>query len=164
MAVCLLGRVCFGLCWVPGGSQLLDHVLGHEDHLMERSELKALVSIHAAEEGHGGQLTHDEATIIGGALDLVNKVRSQLPVQYSTVSSPRLVHTVQYIYSTVLSFFHGLLTWVLSIQYCLEPCAAFLCCFPVVPSCGAQTAGEGHDAHRVHLRAPHHRVWICKAS
>jgi metal transporter CNNM len=49
-------------------------VLGHNDALFRRAQLKALVSIHSQEAGKGGELTHDETTIISGALDLTEKV------------------------------------------------------------------------------------------
>jgi len=42
--------------------------------LFRRAQLKALVSIHGKEAGKGGDLTHDETTIIQGALDLTEKV------------------------------------------------------------------------------------------
>ncbi|KAE8720759.1 putative DUF21 domain-containing protein [Hibiscus syriacus] len=48
---------------------VLDAVIGHGDALFRRAQLKALVSIHSQEAGKGGELTHDEATIISGALD-----------------------------------------------------------------------------------------------
>ncbi|KAJ4773809.1 CBS domain protein (DUF21) [Rhynchospora pubera] len=55
-------------------SKLLDWILG-KDHvmLMRRSELKTLVDMHGNEAGKGGELTHDETTIISGALDLTQK-------------------------------------------------------------------------------------------
>ncbi|KAL6294335.1 hypothetical protein ACE6H2_002477 [Prunus campanulata] len=55
--------------------KVLDAVLGHSDDLFRRAQLKALVSIHGKEAGKGGELTHDETTIISGALNLVNKGR-----------------------------------------------------------------------------------------
>jgi metal transporter CNNM len=64
------------LCWpisYPVG-KILDHILGHNDSaLFRRAQLKALVSIHGKEAGKGGELTHDETTIIRGALDLTEK-------------------------------------------------------------------------------------------
>ncbi|GKC84510.1 DUF21 domain-containing protein-like protein isoform X2, partial [Tanacetum coccineum] len=53
--------------------EMLDWVLGHNDALFRRAQLKALVSIHGQEAGKGGELTHDETTIISGALDLTEK-------------------------------------------------------------------------------------------
>ncbi|KAH9288867.1 hypothetical protein KI387_032984, partial [Taxus chinensis] len=40
-------------------------------------KLKALVSIHGLEVGKGGELTHDETTIISGALDLTEKTTQE---------------------------------------------------------------------------------------
>ncbi|KAI4967430.1 hypothetical protein ZWY2020_027811 [Hordeum vulgare] len=57
---------------------LLDCALGHnESALFKRAQLKALVSIHSKEAGKGGELTHDETTIISGALDLTEKTAQE---------------------------------------------------------------------------------------
>ncbi|KAH9328650.1 hypothetical protein KI387_000758, partial [Taxus chinensis] len=40
-------------------------------------KLKALVSIHGPEAGKGGELTHDDTTIISGALDLTEKTTQE---------------------------------------------------------------------------------------
>ncbi|XP_056696940.1 DUF21 domain-containing protein At2g14520 [Spinacia oleracea] len=54
--------------------QLLDLMLGKEHKaLFRRSELKTLVDLHGNEAGKGGELTHDETTIIAGALELTEK-------------------------------------------------------------------------------------------
>lgn len=55
-------------------SKLLDFVLG-KGHiaLFRRAELKTLVNMHGNEAGKGGELTHDETTIITGALELTQK-------------------------------------------------------------------------------------------
>ncbi|KAG8073262.1 hypothetical protein GUJ93_ZPchr0006g44203 [Zizania palustris] len=55
-------------------SKLLDWVLG-KGHvaLMRRAELKTLVDMHGNEAGKGGELTHDETTIITGALEMTQK-------------------------------------------------------------------------------------------
>ncbi|KAL5134993.1 DUF21 domain-containing protein [Glycine soja] len=53
---------------------VLDALLGHNHALFRRAQLKALGSIHSQEAGKGGELTHDEATIISGALDLTEKI------------------------------------------------------------------------------------------
>ncbi|CAL1384301.1 unnamed protein product [Linum trigynum] len=55
-------------------SKVLDWMLG-KGHaaLLRRAELKTFVNFHANEAGKGGDLTHDEATIITGALDLTEK-------------------------------------------------------------------------------------------
>jgi len=81
MVYCMATQVCF--C-----PQLLDCALGHnESALFRRAQLKALVSIHGKEAGKGGELTHDETTIISGALDLTEKV-------YNHVHNLRPIFTV----------------------------------------------------------------------
>ncbi|KAL6548422.1 DUF21 domain-containing protein [Orobanche gracilis] len=57
--------------------KILDCVLGHNEVLFRRAQLKALVSIHSQEAGKGGELTHDETTIISGALDLTEKTAEE---------------------------------------------------------------------------------------
>ncbi|VAI80285.1 unnamed protein product [Triticum turgidum subsp. durum] len=57
--------------------KLLDFALGHESALFRRAQLKALVSIHSKAAGKGGELTHDETTIISGALDLTEKTAEE---------------------------------------------------------------------------------------
>ncbi|CAI0453466.1 unnamed protein product [Linum tenue] len=55
-------------------SKLLDYLLGHGHvALFRRAELKTLVNFHGNEAGKGGELTHDETTIIAGALELSEK-------------------------------------------------------------------------------------------
>ncbi|XXG67046.1 hypothetical protein AAC387_Pa06g0480 [Persea americana] len=55
-------------------SKLLDWLLGKGHFvLLRRAELKTLVDMHGNEAGKGGELTHDETTIITGALDLTQK-------------------------------------------------------------------------------------------
>ncbi|PKA60153.1 DUF21 domain-containing protein [Apostasia shenzhenica] len=55
-------------------SKLLDWFLGKGHFvLLRRAELKTLVDMHGNEAGKGGELTHDETTIIAGALDLTQK-------------------------------------------------------------------------------------------
>ncbi|KAI4301282.1 hypothetical protein L6164_034575 [Bauhinia variegata] len=58
-------------------AKVLDAVLGHDNVLFRRAQLKALVSIHSQEAGKGGELTHDETTIISGALDLTEKTAEE---------------------------------------------------------------------------------------
>lgn len=41
--------------------------------LFRRAQLKALVDAHGLKEGLGGNLSHDEVTVIQGALDLTHK-------------------------------------------------------------------------------------------
>uniref|UniRef100_A0A2N9J9V3 CNNM transmembrane domain-containing protein n=1 Tax=Fagus sylvatica TaxID=28930 RepID=A0A2N9J9V3_FAGSY len=58
-------------------SKLLDCLLGHGHvALFRRAELKTLVDFHGNEAGKGGELTHDETTIIAGALELSEKTAS----------------------------------------------------------------------------------------
>ncbi|OMO55070.1 hypothetical protein CCACVL1_27400 [Corchorus capsularis] len=74
-----LVRVLMILCYpiaYPIG-KILDWVLGHNEALFRRAQLKALVSIHSQEAGKGGELTHDETTIISGALDLTEKTAEE---------------------------------------------------------------------------------------
>ncbi|WMV47146.1 hypothetical protein MTR67_040531 [Solanum verrucosum] len=63
--------ICYPISYPIG--KVLDAVLGHHSALFRRAQLKALVSIHGIEAGKGGELTHDETTIIRGALDLATK-------------------------------------------------------------------------------------------
>ncbi|PHU19758.1 DUF21 domain-containing protein [Capsicum chinense] len=68
----ILMFLCYPIAYPIG--KILDCVLGHNEVLFRRAQLKALVSIHSREAGKGGELTHDETTIISGALDLTEKV------------------------------------------------------------------------------------------
>ncbi|KAM3294949.1 hypothetical protein ACQJBY_037676 [Aegilops geniculata] len=64
--------ICFPVAYPI--AKLLDHVLGHgKAALFRRAELKTLVTLHGNEAGKGGELTHDETTIIAGALELSEK-------------------------------------------------------------------------------------------
>ncbi|CAA7410965.1 unnamed protein product [Spirodela intermedia] len=55
-------------------SKILDSLLGKGHFaLLRRAELKTLVDMHGNEAGKGGELTHDETTIITGALELTQK-------------------------------------------------------------------------------------------
>ncbi|EYU46611.1 hypothetical protein ABFS82_04G025800 [Erythranthe guttata] len=71
----ILMIVCYPISYPIG--KILDYLLGHSDALFRRPQLKALVSIHSQEAGKGGELTHDEATIISGALDLTEKTAEE---------------------------------------------------------------------------------------
>ncbi|KAK9071086.1 hypothetical protein SSX86_009654 [Deinandra increscens subsp. villosa] len=67
--------VCFPVAYPI--SKLLDYLLGREHvALFRRAELKTLVNFHGNEAGKGGELTHDETTIIAGALELTEKTAS----------------------------------------------------------------------------------------
>ncbi|KAI8473576.1 MAG: hypothetical protein J3K34DRAFT_518869 [Monoraphidium minutum] len=64
-------------------AKLLDALLGSEHKVMfRRTQLKALVDMHGADEGLGGNLTGDEVKVICGALDLTSKTarRSMTPL------------------------------------------------------------------------------------
>ncbi|XP_027352860.1 DUF21 domain-containing protein At2g14520-like isoform X2 [Abrus precatorius] len=64
--------ICFPVAYPI--SKLLDILLGHRhEALFRRAELKTLVNLHGNEAGKGGELTHDETTIIAGALELSEK-------------------------------------------------------------------------------------------
>ncbi|PNY02540.1 DUF21 domain-containing protein at1g47330-like protein, partial [Trifolium pratense] len=53
---------------------VLDWMLGKgKAALLKRAELKTFVNFHGNEAGKGGDLTHDETTIIAGALELTEK-------------------------------------------------------------------------------------------
>lgn len=67
--------ICFPVAYPI--SKLLDFLLGHgRVALFRRAELKTLVNMHGNEAGKGGELTHDETTIIAGALELSEKTAS----------------------------------------------------------------------------------------
>ncbi|KAL6205214.1 hypothetical protein ACLB2K_022476 [Fragaria x ananassa] len=67
--------VCFPIAYPI--SKLLIYLLGHGHvALFRRAELKTLVDFHGNEAGKGGELTHDETTIIAGALELSEKTAS----------------------------------------------------------------------------------------
>ncbi|GAB2221975.1 hypothetical protein Droror1_Dr00013172 [Drosera rotundifolia] len=70
-------------------TKLLDWLLGnpHGSALMRRSELKALVDLHGNEAGKGGELTNDETSIIGGALELTEKTAKDAMTPLSKVFS-----------------------------------------------------------------------------
>ncbi|KAL3814343.1 hypothetical protein ACJIZ3_015611 [Penstemon smallii] len=67
--------ICFPVAYPI--SKLLDLLLGNGHRAMfRRAELKTLVNFHGNEAGKGGELTHDETTIIAGALELSEKTAS----------------------------------------------------------------------------------------
>ncbi|KAG0467213.1 hypothetical protein HPP92_018793 [Vanilla planifolia] len=68
----LLVWICYPIAYPI--SKLLDLLLGKgHTALFHRAELKTLVNLHGNEAGKGGELTHDETTIIAGALELTEK-------------------------------------------------------------------------------------------
>ncbi|KAA8548585.1 hypothetical protein F0562_000269 [Nyssa sinensis] len=71
----ILMIICYPIAYPIG--KILDWALGHNEALFRRAQLKALVSIHGQEAGKGGELTHDETTIISGALDLTEKTAEE---------------------------------------------------------------------------------------
>ncbi|KAH9765294.1 DUF21 domain-containing protein [Citrus sinensis] len=71
----ILMIICYPIAYPIG--KILDWVLGHNEALFRRAQLKALVTIHSQEAGKGGELTHDETTIISGALDLTEKTAEE---------------------------------------------------------------------------------------
>ncbi|KAJ9705400.1 hypothetical protein PVL29_003449 [Vitis rotundifolia] len=75
-AVAPMVRILVWICYPVAYpiSKLLDFLLGHGHvALFRRAELKTLVDFHGNEAGKGGELTHDETTIIAGALELSEK-------------------------------------------------------------------------------------------
>ncbi|XP_057422283.1 DUF21 domain-containing protein At4g14240-like [Lotus japonicus] len=71
----ILMVICYPVSYPVG--KVLDYLLGHNEALFRRAQLKVLVSIHSQEAGKGGELTHDETTIISGALDLTEKTAEE---------------------------------------------------------------------------------------
>ncbi|VVA89814.1 unnamed protein product [Arabis nemorensis] len=71
----ILMVICYPIAYPIG--KVLDAVIGHNDTLFRRAQLKALVSIHSQEAGKGGELTHEETMIISGALDLSEKTAEE---------------------------------------------------------------------------------------
>ncbi|XP_042038803.1 tyrosine--tRNA ligase, chloroplastic/mitochondrial-like isoform X2 [Salvia splendens] len=69
-------------------SKLLDLLLGKgHSALLRRAELKTLVDMHGNEAGKGGELSHNETTIISGALDLTAKTAKDAMTPLSSVFS-----------------------------------------------------------------------------
>ncbi|GLU08814.1 hypothetical protein SLE2022_257010 [Rubroshorea leprosula] len=71
----ILMAICYPIAYPIG--KILDWALGHNEALFRRAQLKVLVSIHSQEAGKGGELSHDETTIISGALDLTEKTAEE---------------------------------------------------------------------------------------
>ncbi|GAB4826312.1 hypothetical protein Ancab_009177 [Ancistrocladus abbreviatus] len=68
--------------------KVLDWLLGRaHTALLRRSELKALVDLHANEAGKGGELTNEETSIIIGALELTEKTAKDAMTPMSKVFS-----------------------------------------------------------------------------
>ncbi|XP_051144750.1 DUF21 domain-containing protein At4g33700-like isoform X2 [Andrographis paniculata] len=82
----ILVWICFPVAYPI--SKLLDFLLGHRHKaLFRRAELKTLVGLHGNEAGKGGELTHDETTIIAGALELTEKTASDAMTPISEIFS-----------------------------------------------------------------------------
>ncbi|KAK9666575.1 hypothetical protein RND81_14G195100 [Saponaria officinalis] len=78
--------ICSPVAWPI--SKLLDLLLGHGHvALFRRAELKTLVNLHGNEAGKGGELTHDETTIIAGALELTEKTAGDAMTPISEIFS-----------------------------------------------------------------------------
>ncbi|ORX81142.1 DUF21-domain-containing protein [Basidiobolus meristosporus CBS 931.73] len=78
-------RILIWIMWIIAYpiACLLDWILGeHHGVIYRRAELRELVSLH--ESTQGGSLTHDEVTIIQGALDLSGKTVKEVmtPMKY----------------------------------------------------------------------------------
>ncbi|GKV04846.1 hypothetical protein SLEP1_g16948 [Rubroshorea leprosula] len=69
-------------------SKVLDWMLG-KGHaaLLRRAELKTFVDFHGNEAGKGGDLTHDETTIIAGALQMTEKTAKDAMTRISKAFS-----------------------------------------------------------------------------
>ncbi|KAK6939464.1 CNNM, transmembrane domain [Dillenia turbinata] len=76
-------------------SKFLDWMLG-KGHavLLRRAELKTFVDFHGNEAGKGGDLTHDETTIIAGALELTEKTAKDAMTPISKAFSLNLDATL----------------------------------------------------------------------
>ena len=68
--------------------KILDLVLGHNEALFRRAQLKALVSIHGQEASKVGEFTHDETTNVSGALDLTEKAVEEVMLPIELTFSP----------------------------------------------------------------------------
>ncbi|WCJ36728.1 hypothetical protein M5689_017909 [Euphorbia peplus] len=69
-------------------SKLLDWVLGKKHSaLLRRAELRTLIDMHGNEAGKGGELTHNETTVITGALDMTQKTAKDAMTPLSKIFS-----------------------------------------------------------------------------
>eukprot|EP00899_Mesostigma_viride_P005611 jgi/Mesvir1/15050/Mv14702-RA.1 len=81
-----LVKVLMVLCYPVARplASILDKLLGKSGHsqVLGRSQLKALVNLHAKDAGHGGSLTLDETAIIEGALNMMesNVMAAMTPI------------------------------------------------------------------------------------
>ncbi|XP_042512804.1 DUF21 domain-containing protein At1g47330-like isoform X2 [Macadamia integrifolia] len=90
-------------------SKLLDWMLG-EGHavLLRRAELKIFMDFHGNKAGKGGDLTHDETTIIAGALELTEKTAKDAMTPISKAFSLDLDDTLDsWVYGPLYNpFYH----------------------------------------------------------
>ena len=78
-------------------SRILHYALGpHHGTIYRRVELKELVTMHEAAGGHGGDLKHDTVTIVGGALDMQEKVAKQAMTPIERVNMIPLTARLDY--------------------------------------------------------------------
>lgn len=77
--------ICYPVAYPIG--KVLDCLLGHSNAMIGRAQFKALISIHKEEVGRGSELTEDETTVIGGALDLSEKTAEQVMTPIDSVFS-----------------------------------------------------------------------------
>lgn len=78
-------------------SRILHYVLGpHHGTMYRRVELKELVTMHEAAGGRGGDLKHDTVTIVGGALDMQDKVAKQAMTPIERVNMIPLTARLDY--------------------------------------------------------------------
>ena len=78
-------------------SRILHYVLGpHHGTMYRRVELKELVTMHEVAGGRGGDLKHDTVTIVGGALDMQEKVAKQAMTPIDRVNMIPLTARLDY--------------------------------------------------------------------
>ncbi|KAK3038112.1 hypothetical protein RJ639_029566, partial [Escallonia herrerae] len=92
-------------------SKVLDWMLG-KGHaaLLRRAELKTFVDFHGNEAGKGGTLTHDETTIIAGALELTEKTAKDAMTPISKAFSLDLDGTLTLWVYTFLDTLNAIMT------------------------------------------------------
>ena len=87
--------VLYPIAWPV--SRILHYTLGpHHGTIYRRVELKELVTMHEAAGGHGGDLKHDTVTIVGGALDMQEKVAKQAMTPIERVNMIPLTARLDY--------------------------------------------------------------------
>jgi metal transporter CNNM len=79
-SVRVLMVVCAPIAWPL--AKVLDYWLGRAGNALNRPQLQAMVSLHHAGEGMGGNLTKDEVAIISGALKMTGRTgrRAMTPI------------------------------------------------------------------------------------